>query len=276
MIAGCVKCVVILLRNVGVMYKWKVCPIQGRQLKDVRKEDIYGDFRVCNTYRGGGGYDKFPYILANRLSPWRLEKSRGNIATQFVVQLYGCHLNCPYCYVTSDGVRGHFKNYTSTQLVMVEFLRAYNKHHCGVFHLMGGSPALYIEHWHKILDILPPIFIFHSDMLLTEKIYPDLSKLRRPNALYAVNIKGVTDEDYYRNTKTEIDWNLFWSNFDKLVMAGPEFYITFTNPDTKNLDKFKRNLIDRYGDWVLRDSFVIDLVEYNALKVKVNDNNIKK
>lgn len=256
------------------MYKWKVCPIQGRQLKDVRKEDIFGDFRICDTYRGGGGYDQFPNIAAKRLNPWMLSKMHGHLAKQFVVQLYGCHLNCPYCYVTADGVRGRFKKYTSNQLVMLEFLRAYGKYRCGVFHLMGGSPALYINHWHKILDILPSKFIFHSDMLLTEKLYPDLSKLRRPNALYAVNIKGVTDEDYYRNTANKIDWRTFWTNFDNLVMAGPEFYITFTNPDLKNLDNFKRELVNRYSEEVLKDSFIIDLVKYDALEVKTNDNNI--
>lgn len=255
-------------------YKWKVCPVQGRQLEDVREEDIFRDFRICDTYRGGGGYDRFPYIAKNRLGPWRLEKMRGNLAKQFVVQLRGCHLKCPYCYVTEDGIKGRYKKYTSRQLVLNEFLRAYGKYRCGVFHLMGGAPALYINHWHKILDVLPNIFLFHSDILLTEKIYPDLSKLRRPNALYAVNIKGVTDEDYYRNTAKRIDWRTFWTNFDKLVFAGAEFYITFTNPDLKNLGAFKRKLINRYSEEVLRDSFVIDLIKYDALKVKVNDNNI--
>ena len=252
------------------MYKWKVCPIQGRQLKDVRKEDIFGDFRICDTYRGGGGYDQFPHIFANRVD---VTQFRGNPGKQFVVQLYGCHLNCPYCYVTSDGIIGKVKEYTSARLVLVEFLLAYNMYNCGVFHLMGGSPALYIDHWYEILDILPNKFIFHSDLLLTEKIYPDLSNLRRPNALYAVNIKGVTDEDHYTNTGKEISWRIFWANFDQLVLDGPNFYITFTNPDLRRLDKFKKELIDRYGDWVLKDSFVIDLIKYEALK---NDKDFRK
>ncbi len=245
------------------MYKWKVCPIQGRQLKDVRKEDIFGDFRICDTYRGGGGYDQFPKIATKRLDITRL---KGDLAKQFVVQLYGCHLNCPYCYVTSDGVRGEVKEYTSEKLVF-NFLDANFDYNCklGVFHLMGGSPSLYIEHWHEILDVLPNTFIFHSDILLTEKLYPNLSKLKRPNALYAVNIKGVTDEDHYTNTGKEINWRIFWANFDQLVLDGPSFYITFTNPDLRNLDWFKKILINRYGDWVLKDSFVIDLIKYDAL-----------
>jgi len=247
------------------MYKWKVCPIQGRQLKDVREEDIFHDFRICDTYRGGGGYDQFPEIAAKRLNPYLLNKMHGNIAKQFVVQLYGCHLNCPYCYVTNDGIWGRYKKYTSRQLVFNEFLRAYGKYRCGVFHLMGGSPALYINHWHEILDILPQQFIFHSDLLLTEKLYPDLSKLKRLNALYAVNIKGVTNEDHLRNTNNKIDWGIFWQNFDNLVSSGAEFYLTFTNPDPANFDLFKDRIVDRYNEKVLEDSFVIDLIKYEAL-----------
>lgn len=111
--------------------KWKVCPIQGRQLKDVRKEDLFGDFRFCNTYRGGGGYDKFPKIAKKRGFT-----CRGDMSTQFVVQLYGCNLCCPYCYVTKDGIWGSYELYTSEQLLGA-YGRAYIARQPGVFHLMG-------------------------------------------------------------------------------------------------------------------------------------------
>jgi len=251
------------------MFKWKVCPIQGRQLKDVREEDLFRDFRICDTYRGGGGYDRFPYIVKSRFGPWHLEKLRGNIAKQFVVQLRGCHLKCPYCYVTEDGYKGRYKKYTSNQLVFNEFLRAYGKYRCGVFHLMGGAPALYIQHWHKILDVLPDRFLFHSDMLLTEKPYPSLRSIARSNAVYAVNIKGVTDEDYFNNTGVEMDWDLFWYNFDRISYSSIEFYLTFTNPDKNHIEKFKNKIIERYGEWgkwALRDNFIIDLIKYEALE----------
>lgn len=254
------------------MYKWKVCPIQGRQLKDVRKEDIFGDFRICDTYRGGGGYDQFPYIAENRID---LRNFNGFLWRQFVVQLRGCHLSCFYCYVTSDGIRGKFKEYDAADLVN-EFMKAYHQHDCGVFHLMGGSPALYIEHWHRIINLLPSKFIFHSDFLLTEGPYPNLQKMVKPNVLCAVNIKGVTSEDHLRNTGKEIDWKLFWYNFDKLVDIGPEFYLTFTNPDRNYLEEFEHKLMARYGESILNDSFIIDLIKYDALKVKTNDNNTTK
>ena len=244
------------------MYKWKVCPIQGRQLKDVHKEDIIGDFRLCDTYRGGGGYDRFPYIAKKRGL-----KTDGNRGLQFVVQLYGCHLNCPYCYVTRDGVFGEYKEYTSKELVN-EFNRVFEDYNVGVFHLMGGAPAVYCEYWYEILNKLESNVMFHSDLLLTEKEYDPsvFYMLNRSNALYAINIKGVTAEDYHKNTNRRIDTKLFWFNLYTIIESGINFYLTFTNPDKDKLDEFKEFMSKKDGDRISDDSFVIDLVDYEALK----------
>ena len=243
------------------MYKWKVCPIQGRQLKDVRPEDRFEDFRICNTYRGGGGYDQFPKIAERRGLNWY-----GDIGTQFVVQLYGCHLECPYCYVTSDGIWGHSVEYTSDELV-VAYHRAFLKHKPAVFHLMGGAPGLYHKDWHTIVEILPKGTIFHSDLLLTEMDY-DFISLRmaaRTNALYAVNIKG-TPESHYENTGRTLNELRFWNNLDKVVDSGMNFYITVTKPDFDTA-AFLEKIEDRYPDRnILEDSFYINLVEYEAIQ----------
>lgn len=244
------------------MYEWKVCPVQGRQLKDVRLADLFGDFRFCDTYRGGGGYDQFPKIATRRGLT-----CKGDISTQFVVQLYGCPLRCHYCYVTEDGVRGEYKDYTSKELVL-SYGKSFLYRKPGVFHLMGGAPALYQHKWPELLDILPEDVIFHSDLMLVEKPYdlPSLSHCNRENALYAVNIKGVNAEDHFRNTGRKLDTKLFWFNFYCVVDSGIDFYITFTNPDKDHLDEFKERLCSRYGDWILEDHFVINLINYEALK----------
>ena len=57
---------------------WKVVPICDYQKLDVRPEDLLdsGDFRKCETYRGGGGYDQFPKICkkcANLIMPTTLD-----------------------------------------------------------------------------------------------------------------------------------------------------------------------------------------------------------
>lgn len=240
------------------MYNWKVCPIQGRQLKDVRKEDLFGDFRLCNTYRGGGGYDQFPKIYSKRFNTPK--KGLGN---QFVAQLYGCPLDCPYCYVTRDGVFGKTKLYTSDDL-----MRWFRLSNTRVFHFMGGAPALYIEHWHEIVSRLEDDEVFHSDLLLIEKPYRmfNLLPLKKKNVLLAIDIKGVTPEDFEKNTNQRFFKHTFWRNFDVVVESGVNFYLTFTNPDLSYIEEYKENLIDRYGEEVIEDHFVIDLIEYEALK----------
>ena len=244
------------------MYNWRVCPVQGRQLKDVRKEDIFGNFRFCDTYRGGGGYDQFPKIAKERGFT-----CRGDIGLQFVVQLYGCTLTCPYCYVTIDGIHGEYEEYASIQLLGA-YGRAFIARQPGVFHLMGGAPALYHHRWPGLLDVIPEDVIFHSDLMLVEREYdlPALQRCNAGNALYAVNIKGVTQEDHFRNTGQKLDEKLFWFNFYCVVDSGINFYLTFTNPDKDHLDAFKERIVARYGDWILNDHFVIDLIDYEALK----------
>lgn len=245
-------------RIIVVMYKWKVCPIQGRQLKDVREEDLFGDFRLCNTYRGGGGYDQFPKICSKRFGiP---EKGLGN---QFVVQLFGCPLDCPYCYVTRDGVFGKVVRYTSEELV-----GRFRRSGAHVFHLMGGAPAIYLDRWKEIVELLDDGEIFHSDFLLAEKHYKLewLIPLVKRNVLIAVDIKGVTPEDFEKNTNRPFYEKFFWYNFDMVVASGINFYLTFTNPDLSYIEEFKEDLVRKYGKKVLEDSFIIDLIDYEALK----------
>lgn len=247
------------------MFEWPVCPIQGRQLDDVTPSDIFGDFRICKTYKSGGGYDQFPKIATKRriVTPDML----GSRDIQFVVQLYGCHLRCPYCYVTRDGVMGVTKRYNSLELAS-QFYDALQKHGTGVFHLMGGAPALYLAKWPELLDCLGDDVLFHSDLMLTESYYtiPEIEAINKPNTIYAVNIKGVTSKDYYENTGKDIDWKMFWQNMCTLRLVGLNFYITFTAPDPLMLPPFKQELIKRFGEQVLEDSFIINLKQYNALK----------
>lgn len=246
------------------MYKWKVCPIQGRQLKDVREEDIFGDFRICDTYRGGGGYDQFAKIAKKRGLT-----CGGEIGLQFVVQLYGCTLDCYYCYVTKDGVFGSYEEYTSEQLVEA-YKRIFLARGPGVFHLMGGAPALYQHKWPGLIDIIPEDVIFHSDLMLVEGEY-DLDALsycsNRINALFAVNIKG-TPKTFKQNTGVELDEKLFWSNLNTVATSGINFYITVTNPDA-DTPAFLESMRAEHpygGRNILDDCFMIDLVDYEALK----------
>ena len=242
------------------MVQWKVMPLCKAQLTDINQSDILADglYRKCNTYKGGGGYDKFPEIYQRRYG------AIPNLNNQFVVQLMGCPLRCPYCYVTPEGIHG--QNYKS--ISTDELINAYIDSGCSVFHLMGGAPALYIENWVDIIDNLPDNAVFHSDLLLVEKEYNPavISELAsRERTLYAVSIKGGDALEFVRNTGIALDTDLFWLNFDLIVARRLPVYLTFTGMSDDSINNFKSLVQKRYGDEIIKDSFGIDLVHYNAL-----------
>lgn len=249
------------------MHFWKVVPICERQRRDVRPEDLVvgGHFRLCDTYRGGGGYDQFPRVCEQRLN------LRG-YSRQFVVQLKGCHLACPYCYVTPEGINGPHVEYDSVALAYEFF-----KTNANVFHLMGGAPALQIEHWPELIDYIARLgvhrdWVFHSDLLLTEKVYPvhAVRQLAKQRCLYAVDVKGVTEEEHLLNTGRSLNTYLFWDNLAKLEAFKVPYYVTFTNVNRYRAAWFWHNFNKTFPESFNRqfsDAFDIDLIQYKALTV---------
>ena len=237
---------------------WPVVPLCKAQLEDVNPLDVLngGLYRRCNTYKGGGGYDKFPEIWERRFG-----KSGMELNNQFVVQVQGCPLHCPYCYVTEAGVRGQHKCVSSLELI-----KDFRESGCGVFHLMGGAPALYLNKWPDLLRCLDGD-VFHSDFLGLEGEY-DIGVLREiaqyKNALYAISIKGYTSEEFEKNTATKFNSELFKRNMEKLLESGVSVYFTFTGMTTESIQQFK----DEHKDWPFEDSFGINLVHYKALDWK--------
>lgn len=241
---------------------WKVVPICEKQLRDVNASDVLnnGLYRKCDIYKGGGGYDKFADIYNRR------KKSNLDLRVQFVVQLYGCTLDCPYCYVTRDGVLGNYCSIKTKQLVK-DFIDS----DLNVFHLMGGAPAIYIENWVDILRHIDTDYVFHSDLLLVEKEYDKdtLKELAQyKNSLYAVSVKGSTKEEFRNNTRTEFNQELFWKNLENLVRYNIDFYITYTGMSEQSVSRFEQELREKFPsdcDNILKDSFNIQLVKYAAL-----------
>lgn len=250
------------------MVKWKVVPLCIRQRRDVNPKDIVlgGLFRFCNSYKSGGGYDKFPEIYERRFGV-PAEK----LGTQFVVQLYGCSMNCPYCYVTRDGVCGNYVEMGSRELIEAFQSNLTYSNNCSIFHLMGGAPALYLNDWEDIMCRLGHPYVFHSDFVLNESEY-DKGVLERiakyDNALFAANIKGISKEEFECNTKVPFNEELILRNLCSLWECGINFYITFTGID---LEAGKQYLIEKLP-WkyikggILNDAFSINIVDYEALK----------
>jgi len=228
---------------------WKVVPLSAGQLLDVRPEDVLGggSFRKCSTYRGGGGYDQFPEYCERMLGMRHSE--------QFIVQLFGCNLDCPYCYVTRAGVWGSWLEYTSEQLV-----EAFQRSEQQTFHLMGGAPALQIDHWYKIIQRLPLGTTFHSDLMLTERYYdPEtLKRINQPNCLYVIGIKGLNHAEFRKNTRKPFFRKRFQTNLDRVMKEELLVYFTFTNVDKDQAEEFMQQFPDH-------DSFHIDLIDYAAM-----------
>lgn len=243
------------------MHRWKVVPISDNQMLDVNPDDLIldRDFRLCQTYKGGGGYDKFPYIATSR----GLVKHPNDANLQFVVQLFGCNLDCPYCYVTREGVWGDFVYYTTEEMVNA-WKQAQETHGANVFHLMGGAPALQLPNWPELLDMLGSDVIFHSDLMLSERVYKEeqIRALDRENVLLAVNIKGTDKESWETNTRKPYNLSLIECNIEALKdwLSPERWYLTFTNISSESRDEY----LERYG-LTSQTNYIIDLIEYEAM-----------
>lgn len=246
---------------------WKVVPVSEAQKLDVRSEDLIkgGLYRRCHTYRGGGGYDLFPQFAATHLGG-----KPDQYSWQFVVQLFGCNLDCPYCYVTREGVWGEFVQVETLDLVL-DYVRT----GLPVFHLMGGAPALQMKYWPELLAQLEQTwqskYVFHSDFLLTESVYnlatlADIKKYEN-RSLYAIDIKGFDAEEWERNTRKPLDTKLFFDNWRKIQDIDLPAYITFTACDKEKesdfWDRAEQQGID-VGQWI-ESAYHIELIDYNAL-----------
>lgn len=219
--------------------KYPVKTLCTAQLKDVKPEHVLfnGLARYCDIYKGGGGYDKFNEIYAKRYG-------KQINPLQFVVQLMGCPLRCPYCYVTREGIDGDY-----TLLTDKDLLEMFVASRVEVFHLMGGAPALYLERWKQIADKVP---VFHSDFILVEKHY------KREWLIDLPGMHAVSFKEKYLYTEKQIE--LMWYNLAMLISCNVSFYITFTGKD-----EFSEEIAKKFGHQVLEDSFIIKLVDYEAL-----------
>lgn len=103
---------------------------------------------------------------------------------------------------------------------------------------------------------------------MTEKRFnrPLLKAISMPNCLYAINVKGVTSDDYEINTGRKFDSSMFWLNLWDLKMCEVPFYITFTNPDVEAYQSFIDRIEHIHGKKLLEDSFIIDLIDYEAVR----------
>ena len=239
------------------MFTWsvqKVCENQ-REKQGINDEDILknGLYHKVNT-KNESSFDRFNEIYNKR------NKTDLDLSNHFVVQLRGCVLDCNYCPLTNKGIIGSEFKFVDTE----GLIKDYATSGCNVFHLSGGAPAIYLNHWYEIVENLDGQ-VFYSDLMLNERLYKDntLKRIAKyKNALYVINIKGVTSEEYLKNTGKELDYQMFWANLDRVVDNELPFYFTFTNIKEENFDIFRDKIVERYGnsaDAILEDAYAIEL-----------------
>lgn len=243
------------------MSLWMLVPMCERQRRDIDPADLLKNnlYRRCRTYKSGGGYDQFPAIYAKRKGI-----SAEGLDNQFVAQVYGCSMRCPYCYVTPQGVFGNVIC-VSTETMVQDFRDS----GCSVFHLMGGAPALYLHMWPELLSVLDGA-PFHSDFILNERLY-DTAVLKKisqyKNALYAVSIKGCSEAQYRERTGVVVDMQKLFTNLSKLIDNDIDFYLTFTGMTDEEVTKWTILAQESIGAGsYLQDAFSIAIRDYKALE----------
>ena len=262
------------------MNELPVMPIGNIQKTDIRDEHMLGYFRVCASYKDEERIeqgDKFP-IFASEL----FGKAPSYWNYHLIVQLQGCPLKCPYCYVDDDGIYGLKPNYlTPKQLIgkVKEIIDTDSRLH--VFHLMGGAPALYIDKWLEIIDCMYEKdlsnTIFHSDIILVEPdlrsdFFKHLREIKNTkNHLIALCLKGISEDNFEDNAG--IDGRVFndcINNLYKILSTDINYYITLINPDVQKLPDFLDGLSRMWGDKILNRMQIIKIKPFNVTKDRYN------
>ncbi|MCK4526460.1 hypothetical protein KAW18_03745 [candidate division WOR-3 bacterium] len=216
-------------------FKWKVQPIQNNQ---THKKNSFGDFYIRSDN------NIFPEIVKNVLPLELIQLTHTDLEKQFVVQLYNEHY--------SD-VSNNYKEYTSREL-MFKFYDAMAEHGCKTFCLVVLSPLLSIEKLANLLLELPPVYIFHSNLILGRKQFSNLSDINVLNALYSVDLDEIAGNNCLTNLSIEY---LFWNNLHKIVEADLNFYFRIPNKNIDFLNPFKDKLIKNFGNYTFDNRFLI-------------------
>lgn len=95
--------------------------------------------------------------------------------------------------------------YSSRELIF----KFYEFDYCKILYLTGENPVDAIA---ELLSELPPVYIFHAELSLTNERFADLSYLNILNAVYAINSNGYSQ------------YKLFLDNLSKIMEANLPFY----------------------------------------------------
>lgn len=246
----------------------KIGEVQKRDIENDQDMGIvcYDEYaRICTTNTGSRRDigDRSPYRMARLFGGmWQ------DYNNQYVIQVAGCPLDCPYCYVDNLEENAHWtvasivNNFLAFSQMAVDFFHE----PLNVLHLMGGAPAIYCSFWPKLraeMDSrgLGNVVLF-TNVILVEwrlrNVQPwDFMNLH--NFIVEGCLKGTNRENFVQNTGHD----LFDDAIIELRRYAPltNFYLTLINYDEAGLPAVYERIDFQRVD-------LLKVIEYEATKAK--------
>ncbi len=227
--------------------KVPIAKIGKTQKIDVEKSSgiVFHDniARICTVVKDKEAHDdrgdKSPYRMAEIFGgDWQ------DYDNHFIVQVAGCPLNCPYCYV--DNLKADL-SMNADELVdkFIEFKKKVEPKFnikLKVFHFMGGAPAIHCEFWKELRDSLDKKglkdTVLFSDVILVENRFlknKPWEFLNLHHFILTGCLKGTSKENFIKNTGSD----LFQESLKELdnYLSAKNFYLTLIGFDEKDLSK---------------------------------------
>ena len=222
----------------------KIGPLQKLDLLDSECVPIYSKYGRVHRVKKHNGLDAINDDSPIRLSDM-FNRPMDSLSNHFIIQVAGCELDCPVCYVDN-------KNWDTTfnaQDLVDEFTKFKRVvPSLNVFHLMGGNPGRFASGWSILREELNSrtyknIILLTNVLFIENELYANIpwTKLELDNFVIAGCLKGTNKQNFIDNTGKDY--------FDvaikelKNYVKFKNFYLTLLNPDPKSMNVVY-NIID--------------------------------
>lgn len=220
--------------------KLEIARLGPGQLKDVERSGVEhhnGWARTCTILQGNPPQsdigDRSPHRIADLYGDnWKYWDRH------FVVQVAGCPLRCPYCYVDNldVGFRISIEELVGIYADFRECIPELN-----VFHLMGGCPGRYAHLWPLIRAELDKAgfrdTVFFSNVILVEETVHGACPWRHIplRSVIAVCLKGTSFSNFVENTQRNLFQEALVELENYIRLDNPRIHYTLLNPLKKDL-----------------------------------------
>ena len=224
--------------------------------------------RICTVVKEKNAYDdrgdKSPYRMAEIFGgDWK------DYNNHFIIQVAGCPLKCPYCYV--DNLKANL-SMNADELVdkFVEFKKIVEPKFnikLNVFHFMGGAPALYCEFWEELRNSLDnhglKEVVLFSDVILVENHFSKKKPWEFLNLHHFILtgcLKGTNEDNFKKNT----GFHLFEQSLKELenYLTAKNFYLTLIGFDERDLSQIYKIIPKERIDF-------LNIINYEVTKEKM-------